>query len=192
MLVRELTTSHAERPTSWRNWDTWPSLLQRCRHELSPDPDRGVRIMTAGLEVLLGDKRADPSKVVVIGYCYGGTLALEFGRSGADLKAIVCFYAGLVTPRPSASSNIRGSVLVCTGSEDPYVPLAMRQAFEEEMTAAGVDWQVNVYGGAKHNFSNPDSERIAAERGAKGLGYDAKTDKRSWRAMLDLFDEVTK
>jgi dienelactone hydrolase len=165
-------------------------MFQRCRHDLGANPERSVSIMTAGLEVLFGEKRTDRSKVVAIGYCYGGTLALELGRSGEDVKAIVAFHAGLTTSRPDASAQIRGPVLVCTGSDDPNVPVDQRHAFEEEMSAAGVDWQMLVFGGVQHAFTNQNAARLSAERGLPGLKYDARADRRSWKAMLDLFDDV--
>ena len=57
-------------------------------------------------------------------------------------------------------------------------------AFEQEMTSAGVDWRMLVYGGAGHSFTNPEVNAL----GRDGFAYDESADKRSWRAMLDLFD----
>ena len=102
---------------------------------------------------------------------------------GADIKAVVGFHAGLSTNRPDDAGNIKGSVLVCIGTEDPLVPPAQRQAFEEEMRG-GVDWRMNLYGGAVHSFTNP-----AADGSNPAIKYEANADARSWRAMLDLFDE---
>lgn len=163
-----------------------PAQMMDRLGELSGDPDRAVEIVAAGYDVLLAEPRTDRSRVAVIGYCYGGTLALEFARSGAQLRAVVGFHAGLETSRPEASENIRGSVLICTGADDPFVPFERRRAFEAELTAAGVDWQMHVYGGVRHSFTNPN----AAEHGAEGLKYDAVADRRSWQAMLDLYGQV--
>jgi dienelactone hydrolase len=154
--------------------------------ELHDHPERARAIARAGLEVLLGEPLVDPGRVAAVGYCFGGTLVLELARSGADLKAVVGFHPGLSTTRPQDSANIVGKVLVCTGADDPIVPLAQRVAFEEEMRAAGVDWRLNLYGGAKHSFTHPR----AALAGVPALAYHELTDRRSWRAMLDLFEEV--
>jgi dienelactone hydrolase len=153
---------------------------------LIDDPDRTRQIARAGLDVLRAEPATDPAMVAAVGYCFGGTLVLELARSGADLQAIVGFHPGLATSRPRDSANIAGKVLVCVGAEDPLIPAEERLAFEAEMTAAGVDWRMNIYGGAKHSFTHPRAE-IAA---VPGLAYHQLSDERSWRAMLDLFGEV--
>jgi len=121
-----------------------------------------------------------------IGYCFGGTLSLELARGGADLKAAVGFHAGLGTTRPEDARAITGKVLALIGADDPIVPHEQRRAFEEEMTAGGVDWQLVVYGGAVHSFTN----QRAANIDLPGIAYHEPTDRRSWQAMLDLFAEV--
>jgi dienelactone hydrolase len=153
--------------------------------QLSGNPDEIRMLGQAGLDVLLGESRADRSKVAAAGYCFGGTVVLELARSGADLKAVVGFHPGLGTTRPENARNITGKVLVCIGAEDPFIPLEQRLAFEQEMGAAGVDWRMNLYGGAEHSFTHP-----WAERQLPGINYDKTTDERSWRAMCDLLDEV--
>jgi len=152
---------------------------------LMGDPDRTRALGRAGLDVLLAQQLTDPSRVAAIGYCFGGTLALELARAGADLKAVVGFHSGLATTRPLDARNIVGSVLVCIGTEDPLIPAEQRAAFEQEMREAGVDWRMNLYGGAAHSFTN---ER-AGQFGMPGVAFHGPSDERSWRAMLDLFDE---
>jgi len=72
------------------------------------------------------------------------------------------------------------------GAGDPLVTPEQRVAFERDMTEAKVDWRLTVYGGAEPSFTNAD----AAAVGIPGLAYHAETDRRSWRAMLDLFAET--
>jgi dienelactone hydrolase len=100
--------------------------------------------------------------------------------------AVVGFHPRLSTVRAHDAANITGKVLVCVGSRDPYIPVAERLAFADDMDAAGVDWRMNLYGGAEHSFTHPWADRIDVP----GIAYDAATDARSWQAMLDLFDEV--
>ncbi len=128
----------------------------------------------------------DPARVAAIGYCFGGTMSLELGRSGAELAAIVGFHAGLATDRPEDAGNIRCPVLVCIGADDPIIPAEQRAAFEAEMRAGGVDWQMHVYGGVQHTFTNP----AATGAGIPGIAYDEAADRRSWNAMLGLFAET--
>jgi dienelactone hydrolase len=153
---------------------------------LRESPDRLRAVARAGLEVLLAEPRADAAKVAATGYCFGGTLVLELACSGADLKAVVGFHPGLPLLQPQDAGKITGKVLMCVGTEDPYIPLAQRVTFEEQMRAGGVDWRMNLYGGIRHSFTHPRVDLT----GDPALKYDRVTDARSWRAMRDLFDEV--
>lgn len=152
---------------------------------LSDDPPFARELAAAGLDVLLSQARVDRQRVVAAGYCFGGSLMLELARTGADLKAVVGFHPGLYDRRDD-SSAIRGKVLMCVGADDPIIPPADRLAFEAEMRAAGVDWQMNLYGGAQHSFTNPH----AAAAGLDALAYHERADKQSWRDMVDLFAGV--
>ncbi len=153
---------------------------------LMGDPDRIRRLAQAGYDVLVGQPEVDRTRVAAIGYCFGGTMALEFARGGAPLRAVVGFHSGLGTKRPEDARHIAGSVLVHIGADDPMIPPQQRADFEAEMRAGEVDWRMCLYGGAQHSFTNPD----AALAGMPGVVYDEATDRRSWRATLDLFDEV--
>jgi dienelactone hydrolase len=137
----------------------------------------------AALGALSGEEMVDPAKVAAVGYCFGGTTALELARSGAPLLGVVSFHGGLSSPQPDDARNIRGKVLICHGAMDPLVPLAQVAAFEEQMSKTSVDWQVCVYGGAMHAFTNPGAN-------VEGMAYHAAADRRSWNAMLALFEEV--
>jgi dienelactone hydrolase len=154
--------------------------------ELRDDPLRARAIGTAGLDVLRDEPRTDVTRLAAIGYCFGGTLSLELARGGADLKAVVGFHSGLATVRPEDARNITGKVLALIGADDPIVDNAQRREFEEEMRAGGVDWQLVVYGGAVHSFTNPRASQIDLP----GIAYDETVDRRSWQAMCDLFGEV--
>ena len=125
--------------------------------------------------------------VAAIGFCIGGTLALELGRSGADLSAIVGFHSGLSTASPWDAARMRCKVLVCIGSDDPSIPAEQRKAFEDEMKAGSVDWTMHIYGGVIHAFTNRDAEALNRPDFAR---YDEGADRQSWAAMLALFDET--
>jgi dienelactone hydrolase len=142
----------------------------------------------AGLTLLAANPRCDPKRVAAIGYCFGGTCALEIARSGADIAGVVSFHGGLDTPTPEDAKNIKCKVLVLHGGDDPHVPQKDVEAFENEMRAGGVDWQLVVYGGAVHGFTNPASGNDKS----RGAAYDAKADRRSWEAMKVFFAEICK
>lgn len=140
----------------------------------------------AALKVLADQPQCDAGKLAAIGYCFGGTTVLELARGGADLKAVVGFHSGLGTTRPQDAKAIKAKILTCIGADDPIIPPDQRRAFEAEMTEGGVDWRMNVYGGAGHSFTNPGVGAL----GRPGFDYHEPTDRRSWAAMIDLFDEA--
>ncbi len=162
-----------------------PEVIGERFGALAGDSGRTRALAQAGLDVLLASEHADPDRVAAIGYCFGGTLSLELARSGADLKAVVGFHSGLATHHPEDAANITGKVLVCIGADDPIIPPEQRSAFEAEMRAGGVDWQMHLYGGAVHSFTSP-----TADGSNPAIRYDSRADRRSWQAMLDLFGEV--
>lgn len=142
----------------------------------------------AALQVLAENKSVDRKKIAAIGYCFGGGTVLELARSGADLAGVVSFHGNLDTPNLVDAKNIKGKILVQHGGSDPYVPAEQLATFEKEMTDAGVNWQVIIYGGAVHSFTNPDSGTDPT----KGAAYNEQADKRSWLAMKQFFDEIFK
>jgi len=147
----------------------------------------GIRVRAhAALEVLIAQPETDANRLAGIGYCFGGTTVLEMARAGEPLKAVVGFHSGLATAKPAQAGVVQPKVLVQIGSDDPIIPLEQRAAFEAEMSAAGVDWRMIIYGGAGHSFTNPEVNRL----NRPGFAYHEASDNRSWRLMLDLFDEV--
>ena len=130
----------------------------------------------------------DPKRMAAIGYCFGGTTVLELARSGADLAGVVSFHGGLSTPNPADAKNIKSTVLVLTGADDPSAKPEQVIAFEDEMRNAGVDWYLVSYGNAVHAFTNPAS----GTDNSKGVAYNEKADKRSWEAMEAFFTEIFK
>jgi dienelactone hydrolase len=143
---------------------------------------------TAGLDVLRQNSRVDPKRVAAIGYCFGGTTALELARGGADLVGVVSFHGGLGTPTPADAKNIKGKVLVLHGADDPFVPAKEVAAFEDEMKNAKVDLHIVKYPGAVHSFTNSG----AGNDNSRGTAYNAKADKESWEAMKAFFKDVFK
>src|SRR5262245_60731036 len=140
----------------------------------------------AALDALSAQPGVNRARLAAIGSCFGGSTALELGRSGALLSAVVSFHGGLEAPRPEDARNIRAKVLVCHGASDPLVPPEQVAAFEAQMRATPVDWQLCSYGGAVHSFTNPDADKL----GNPALSYNAAADRRSWAAMLALFEEA--
>jgi dienelactone hydrolase len=142
--------------------------------------------VNAGLAVLKKHPLTDPQRIAAIGYCFGGTTALELARSGADIAGVVSFHGALDSPAPADGGNIKCRILALHGADDPFVPAKDVDAFCAEMRAAKVDWQLVSYGGAVHSFTHWH----AGTDNSKGAAYNAKADQRSWAAMKDFFAEL--
>lgn len=143
----------------------------------------------AGLDRLRADPDVDHSRIVVMGYCFGGSAALELARTGADVVGAVSFHGNLLAHDPSDADAIRAELLVLTGASDPVVPDEKVAAWQDEMRGAPhVDWQVVTYAGAMHAFAVPGTD--APDHGAQ---YQARADRRSWQALevflAEVFDE---
>ena len=164
------------------NGDEAGKLAGRYKSDRASMRTRGE----AALQRLLADARVDPAKVVAIGYCFGGTEALELARDGASLAGVVTFHGGLSSPHPEDGKKIKARVLVLHGGDDPHVKPDEVLAFEDEMRQAHVDWQLITYGGAVHAFTI----QSAGDDPSKGAAYDAKADARSWSEMQRFFAEL--
>ena len=140
----------------------------------------------AAYDRLAGMKQVNPAKILVMGYCFGGTTALELARSGAPLAGTASFHGGLSSPTPEDAKNIKGRVLVMHGADDPNVPPAEVQAFKDEMKNANVDMKFIAYPGAVHAFTNP----AAGNDNSKGAAYNAEADKASWAEFEKFAKEV--
>lgn len=142
----------------------------------------------AGLAQLQAQPLVDGARLAAIGYCFGGTMALELARADAALRGVVSFHGGLTPAREDELARMRAAVLLLTGADDPMVPLEAVARFGEEMRRTPVDWQVQVYGGARHAFTRPDVHLRSP--GNPALGYHEVADRRSWQAMRSFFDEL--
>lgn len=140
----------------------------------------------AGLDALAARPEVDPARLAIMGYCFGGTVSIELARSGAPLLGAVSFHGGLIVHEPADVELIRAKLLLLNGAADPVVPRDKVEAFQRELASRPeVDWQFVDYSGALHAFAVPDAN--APER---GVCYDARADRRSWRAMRNFFEEL--
>jgi dienelactone hydrolase len=142
--------------------------------------------VSAGLAVLQDHPNVDPAQLAAIGYCFGGAAAIELARAGAPLAAVAGFHAGLLPGSAEDDRAIRARLLLCHGEQDPIVPASQIQAFTAGLTEAGVDWQLHLYGGVGHSFTNSEIDAW----NLPGFRYDENADRRSWAAMRQLFGEV--
>lgn len=148
--------------------------------------------IVAAYETLKMHPLVDSSCIGAIGFCFGGLTVTELLRSGVPLKAVISFHGLMGTTlgalqavtEPSAE-KMQGAFLALHGHDDPLVAPEAIAALEKELTAAGVDWQLHVYGHTQHAFTNPQ-----AHDPQRGLMYNAKAERRAWHAMRQLFQET--
>lgn len=150
--------------------------------------------INAGFDTMANESVVDRDRLGAIGFCFGGLTAIELLRSGAPLRGVVSFHALLGNILGSLNAvttplapKLHGSLLVLHGYLDPSVSKEDIDNFQSEMSKAGVDWQMHIYGNATHAFTNPQ-----ANQPEKGMQYHATTDKRAFQSMINFFNEVFK
>lgn len=129
---------------------------------------------------------ADPSRIVAIGFCFGGTGVLEMARANFPVKGVVSFHGGLGRDASRPTEQIKPKVLVCHGADDPNEPQAEVLAFQQEMRDSKADWQMIYYGNSVHSFTDPN----AGNDNSKGAAYNELAAKRSWKYMKLFLDEA--
>lgn len=140
--------------------------------------------LQAALDELRKDPNVDPSNIVAIGYCFGGTGVLEMARAGMDVKGVVSFHGGLDAAPGFEAGAVKAKVLVCHGADDPFVPAAQVEAFKREFAKA--DMEFVAFPGAVHSFTEP----AAGNDNSKGAAYNKAADEGSWIKMKAFFGKV--
>lgn len=126
----------------------------------------------------------DPERIGAFGYCFGGAVSLELARAGADLDAVVSFHGALGTSLPAAKGAVKAPLLVLNGADDGYVKPEEIAGLQQEMTAAGADWQFVNFSGAVHCFAYQDPNP------PPGCRYDERTARRANAMMADFLAEA--
>jgi dienelactone hydrolase len=165
---------------------THPKDAEAFMTEATKDPAVLVARFNAALDQLKQDPHVDPEKIAAIGYCFGGAVVLNMARAGADLDAVAIFHGVLATKTPAEKGKVKARVLALIGADDPMIPSEQVEAFKSEMTTAGVKFEVITYPHARHSFTNPNADKA----GMEALAYNSEADKKSWAAMLDMFQQV--
>jgi dienelactone hydrolase len=110
----------------------------------------------AGFEVLKSNPMADAARLAVVGYCFGGTVAVELTETGIPIRGMISVHGSFRNFSPEAAKNIKGRVLILHGAEDPVAPLPEVNALVDQLRAAKVDWKLELYSGTTHAFTNPN------------------------------------
>jgi dienelactone hydrolase len=116
----------------------------------------------AGFDALAAHPLVDGSRIAAIGFCFGAAVGVEFGSTGAPLAANVSIHGSFGGHAPGWAKTIKGRYLILHGSEDRGYPLTTVNGVIDELRAANVPFQVEIYGGVGHGFYKPANK--AAER----------------------------
>ncbi|OFW03446.1 MAG: hypothetical protein A3I61_16765 [Acidobacteria bacterium RIFCSPLOWO2_02_FULL_68_18] len=132
----------------------------------------------AGFDVLAKHPMVDPSKLALIGYCFGGTVAVELAETGVPLVGTVAVHGSFRDFTPEMARNIKGSVLVLHGAEDEVAPLAEVNKLVADLRAAKVPWELQLYSGSSHGFDNPQNP------------HEERADREYKRSVARFFTEI--
>lgn len=151
--------------------------------------EEGEARFNSALDMIKKHPTTDPEKVAAIGYCFGGAISLHMARKGTDLDGVVSFHGALDSFHTPDPGTVRADILVYHGSNDALVPQEKLDAFRVEMDAAEADYEVVVFEGVPHSFTNPGADKFAAEFELP-LGYVKEADEKSWQGMQDFFNKI--
>ena len=133
----------------------------------------------AGFDTLVKNPMVDPSKIALIGYCFGGGVGVEFGSTGAPLVANVSIHGSFRDHEAGWAKNAKGMYLILHGAEDEGYPLTTVDRVIQELRASKVPFQMEVYSGTGHGFSTPKNK---AEERANAQSIASTT-----RTLKELF-----
>ena len=141
--------------------------------------------LVKSLETMKDQPEIDPGRTAAMGFCFGGLCVLDLARIGTDIHGVASFHGLFNPPGNTEGIRIKARVLALHGNDDPMVPVDSVTALEQELTSAGADWQIHVYGNAKHAFTNPQ-----ANDDSMGTVYNADADRRSWLTLKNFLEEL--
>jgi dienelactone hydrolase len=168
-----------------------PDEAGKLSSEVMKNLDVAKGRFMAAMELLKKQTPVDPNRIAAIGYCFGGGIVLNMARQNVDLKGVASFHGGLTPVEPAQPGGVKAKILALTGSDDGFVPTEQVEAFKREMKAAGADFQVISYPGAKHSFTNPEADSLGKKFNMP-IAYNSKADKESWDEMKNFLETIFK
>lgn len=142
------------------------------------DPEFSYGRFMAGYNEALKIQGVDASKIIAIGYCFGGSVVLNAAKKGAPVDAVVSFHGNL-DGIPVDKSKLKAAVLVCNGAADSFVSDESIKEFKKQMTEAGADMTFINYPDATHAFTNPHSTEVG-KKFSMPISYNEAADQKSW------------
>lgn len=166
-----------------------PDDAKKFMNAIFTDMENTKKRFRTAHDILKNHKTVDGKKTASIGYCMGGGLGMAMARAGEDLDGVIVVHGSLGTKTPARPGDIKAKILVLNGADDPFVPAEQVAAFEKEMKAAGVDYKLFNYKGAKHSFSVKEADE-RAKKFNMPVGYNKKADKDSWKQIQKFLKTI--
>ncbi|MGE3609501.1 MAG: dienelactone hydrolase family protein [Bacteriovoracaceae bacterium] len=163
-----------------------PTDAQAMATPFYQNPQMGIERLNQYINLAKQDPHIDQAKIFVIGFCFGGTQALNLARSGADIKGVVSFHGGLASSLPR--HPIKAKILALNGLADPFVPTKERKAFEQEMKSVKANYKVVNYKNATHAFTNPHSTAVGKKYNIP-IAYNKTAAEKSFKELLKFLNQ---
>lgn len=163
-----------------------PDQARTWMQEVTADVDGWRARALLGLEQLKASGLVADDNVAAIGYCFGGATVLQMAYAGYPLKGVVTFHGSLPAAPEESKGGIAPRLLVLHGAADAWVAPEVIANFQAKLAEAGANWEMDIYGGARHGFTNPDAGRF----GIDNLVYNKQADERSWARAQEFFSEI--
>ena len=166
-----------------------PDDAGKFSSELMKNFDVARTRFLAAIDFLKQQSMVDSANIAAIGYCFGGGVVLNMARQGADLRGVASFHGSLGAVKPAQKGQVKAKILVLHGAEDKFVKPEQIEAFNKEMSEAGVDYQFISYPGAVHSFTSPDADALGKKFNLP-LAYNADADKKSWDELKIFLKKI--
>ncbi len=165
-----------------------PKTAGKWMKEVNEDKALWLRRAQLGLDVLKTNSLVDAGSLAAMGSSFGGSTVIQMAYAGQDIKAAVCIASSQVAPPPKSVTTVKPRLMVFFGNDDQSATMEKIAAFRDGFAGVDANWEVIIYSGTRHSFTNP----AADTHGIKNLAYNEKSARRAWAAMLSLFEEVFK
>ena len=173
MYGKDKVTDHPDQAGTW---------MKEVQANVSQWQARAIK----GLAVLRSQDQVDPNNIAAIGYCFGGATVIQLAYSGEEIKGVVSFHGALPLPTSKQATKVKAKMLIAYGNADPFQKEDHIRKFRNALEKANVDWQMVLYAGARHSFTDPGADA----RGIPALKYSQTADERSWKHMQLFFEEI--
>lgn len=163
-----------------------PAVAKKWMTEVNSNSDLWKRRAQLGLNVLKADENVDGNKLAAMGSSFGAATVIQMSYWGHDIRAAVVIATAMLQPPPKGVNSVKPRMLIFIGADDSATPPEKVKSFLEGFVGVDSDYQIIVYSGTRHSFTNPKAD----ERGIANLAYNKRSAERSWKATIALFEEV--